>query len=172
MQLVCYVKNEDLHFFSASSGYTKTDADQYIPSLKGFLGSLSLDYVRHFVCFSVLPNSADPNEFTTHVACFGDTPLVLRPEIAVEVMLTCSADLQTTAYNGWKRRRGKRILETYRRMIRDLSRATDEQKREHLRSLSQEFSQNSYAEARIYRAITWDDVEDDCRKRLEIGVYK
>jgi hypothetical protein len=167
VQLVCYVDRKDLHFLSTPSGYSKTDGSQYVPSIKKFLEALGIGYTNPFVCFSAVPDSCDPNDSTTFLAHFGNTPLMLRPEIADEVMLACTNDLQTTAYNGWKNRSGDRVSDTYRRMIRDLRQATNEQRREHLSSLSHQFASNSYAEVRIYRAITWNDIVEGCRKQFQ-----
>lgn len=167
MQLVCLIDRKDLHYLSTPSGYRKTDEDQYIPSIKKFLEALGVGYTTPFVCFSLLPDSADLSDSTTSLAAFGNTPLVLRPEIADEVMLACTRDLQTTASNGWRNRRGNRVTDTYRRMILDLSQVTNEQRREHLQRLSHQFAPNSYAEVRIYRGITWDDILEECRQHLQ-----
>jgi hypothetical protein len=126
-----------------------------------------MDYVRPYVCFTVMPDSADPEDSTRSIAVFGEVPLVLRPEIGLEVMIACQRDLQTTAYNGWKKRRGAKPLAEYRRMVMDLQNKKPVDKIAALARLAGELGQGTYPEARIYRAITWEDVDCQCRKEIE-----
>ncbi len=147
MQPVCYANRKDLHFLWGPNGYLKNDLPDFIPAMKNAFAALGLKYEASFVCFSVLPDCDDPYDFTKQVTVFGDTPLILSSKITCEVMLTCTKDLQTTAYNAWKKRHGKHLSETYRRMVRDLSGATDLEKRDHLSDLALQFGKGSYAEA-------------------------
>jgi hypothetical protein len=106
MKFICYVHYSDLPRLSSAEGLIKADEQSYLPSIQSFLRSFGIEYVRPFVCFTVMPDFADPGDSTRNIAVFGEVPLVLRSEIGRELMIACQRDLQTTAYNGWKKRRG------------------------------------------------------------------
>jgi hypothetical protein len=167
MKFICYVRYSDLSRLSSAEGLTKADELSYVSFIQSFLRSFGIDYIRPFVCFTVMPDFADPADSTRSIAVFGEVPLVLRPEIGLEVMIACQRDLQTTAYNGWKKRRGMKPPAEYLRMLTDLRYTKPVDKIATLARLAGELGQGTYPEARIYRAITWKDVDCQCRKEFE-----
>jgi hypothetical protein len=136
--------------------------------IRRFLKYIRAEYVTPFVCFGVLPDDADPNDARHPLHAFGDTPVILRRDIAREVGLACYADVQTTAENGLKAGgTSGAIPANYKERLVDLSKRSLPDKIAHLKNLCSHFGTRKYPEARIYRTITWSDVDDNCRNQLQ-----
>jgi hypothetical protein len=116
----------------------------------------------------VLPDDANPNDALHPLHAFGDTPVILRQKIVSEVGLACRADVQTTAENGLKAGgTSGSIPANYRERLVDLSKQSVPDKVARLKDLSSHFGPGKYPEARIYRTITWSDVDPNCRNQLQ-----
>jgi hypothetical protein len=166
MQFVCYIERRDFPLLAAKEGYWKSDLRS--DEIRQFLESVGVDYITPFVCFGVLPDGANPNDTLHPLHVFGDTPVMLRPEIANEVELACFSDLQNTAVNGLKARTTSGVVSvTHKDLILDLRLASIAEKAAHLRQLCSRFDSRTYSEVRIYRTITWNDVDANCRNRLQ-----
>ena len=165
MQLVCYIDRRDFPLLQQKSGYWKSDARA--DDIRRFLEAVGNVYVTPFVCMGVLPDGADPDDSSHALHVFGDTPLILRASLANEVRLACVGDVQTTAVNGLARRNPAEISALYRRTMVDLTSASADERRACVDRLSSHFDNRGYPEVRIYRTITWDDVEPQCRQALQ-----
>jgi hypothetical protein len=166
MQMVSYIDRRDFHLLSENEGYWKKDSKPV--EIRRFLESIGIHYVTPFVCFGVLPDGVNPNDTRNRLHVFGDTPVILRTEIADEVKLACLEDLQTTAVNGLKAGGSSgKIPAQYKQMILDLRKSSVSDRGALLKKLCSQFDAITYVEVRIYRTITWKDVEENCRKRLQ-----
>lgn len=114
------MNRRDFPRLSSKEGYWKEDL---LPDvIRRFLRCIGIEYVTPFVCFGVLPDGANPNNTLHPIHAFGDTPVILRVEIASEVGLACCADLQTTAKNGLMAGgTSGAIPANYKKMIVDLT---------------------------------------------------
>src|ERR1017187_1002146 len=158
MQLVCYIDRRDFPRLSSKEGYWKSD--ERADDVQRFLNHLGIQYVTPFVCIGVLPDQADPYDTLHPLHVFGDTPVMLCEQIAEEVAMACPADVQNTAVNGLKAHEASgTIAAGYKSMIVDLSSASVPDKVARVKALCSHFERRTYPEVRIYRTITWNDVE-------------
>jgi hypothetical protein len=161
MQLISFIDFADLQ--RLANGYTMTD--QLATTVKEYLALIGITYVSPFACIGVLPDNAQVRAgHPLHI--YGDTPLLLRHTVASDLRLTCESDVQTSAKNSLDHSKQEHRLRPHPKFT-DLGDASFTEKLAHAQSLASVWDDRNYPEVRIYRGLTWADIEDRCAERLK-----
>ena len=165
MQLISFIDFAELD--RLTDGYTMTD--KLASTVKDYLALMNIEYLPRFACIGILPDNAEvSNTHPLHV--YGDTPVVLRKSIIKDLRLSCESDIQNTAKNALSRWKQERKLQPRPKVI-DLREEPLEAKLAHVESLASEWSNQNYPECRIYRGLTWSDIDDRCAEKLKVKAF-
>ena len=154
MQLISFINFAELELLDR--GYRMTD--QLASTVKSYLALLGIEYVSRFACIGVLPDNV--NVSASHpLHIFGDTPLVLRKSVAKDLRLSCERDIQNSAKNALDRWKQEHKLQA-RPTVIDLGEAPLADKLAHVERMGPAWDNQNYPEVRIYRGLTWSDIDD------------
>lgn len=159
MHLITFINFADRNLLD--TGYTMKD--QLASTVSRYLALSKIPYVSPFACIGIVLDNQRVS--STHpLNAFGDTPLVLKPDLVEELQISCKADIQNAASNGLRFWNRNRRMAPHLKIVdmRDM-----QNKSEFVHKLALASGETNYPEARIYRGLTWADLDDECARRLK-----
>jgi hypothetical protein len=118
-----------------------------------------LHYEETFVSIAVYHEEEDPHDSRQPAYRAFGPPVILKPAILHEIAIACSRDFQNAVSNRLK----------IKEVFRDLRRRSPSEIEASLYDLLRRRPSETWSEARIYRLLLPDDVQED-RYRSSVGV--